>query len=60
MAIEKNEPVIAFTTLQRGMSREEMKHRLIQAMLNKGITVKGYDVSVKLNTDDDTKRKGSC
>ena len=59
MASEKNEPVIAFTTLQRGMSREEMKQRLIQAMLNKGIAVKGYDVSVKRNTEDDTKKKGS-
>ena len=59
MLIEKNEPVIALTTLQRGMSREEMKQRLIQAMLNKGIAVKGYDVSVKPNTEDDTKKKGS-
>ena len=58
MSVKNNEPLIAFTTLERGMTRDEMKQRLIQAMLNKGIAVKGYDISVNPNTADGIKKKG--
>jgi hypothetical protein len=47
VSIKNNEPLIAFTTLERGMTRDEMKQRLIQALQNKGFVVKGADKSTK-------------
>jgi hypothetical protein len=57
VSVKNDEQMIAFTTLRKGMSREEMKERLIQAMLNKGIAVNGYDTWVKRNTEDDTEKR---
>ena len=47
MSVKNNEPLIAFTTLERGMTRDEMKQRLIQALQNKGFVVEGADKSTK-------------
>jgi AAA+ superfamily predicted ATPase len=51
MPSKKNQHFIAFTEIERGMSRDEIKQRLIKAFLNKGISVKSGDIISRPNAN---------